>query len=196
VAKKIEGLNREVLEVMKEYFNDQMDFRQILTDFPESNINLKYPALALTAQAPEIMTYSPHVHSSEQVNSALYRHKYIVGQYNWSIQADLWERTKEECYDLQEEFFTKFANMWPSQAGLNLVLKNYHDVICSYQIVSNSREDAEIASQRKEWRAIIAIQANCKAIRVHDVPIMEDIEVNPGDAGDIVVTPPNEIEIT
>lgn len=161
---RIESVTREVLEQLGKHLDDQIpELNQIIYDFPESNIKLKYPAISMLVTNDDYVNEMPYILKQGELSGYKKDIYYVLGQHNWSIQLDLWERSKEERHDLFERFMMGFNSSLPNP-GLNLTLKNYHGISCSYTMTNYSLEDSEVSSQRKEWRAIINIVANCKSV--------------------------------
>lgn len=177
MAAKVESVTKEVLEALGAFLDDAIpDLRQILYDFPESNRNLQYPSASIFVVGSELQNLHPYVFSQGSVSNSKADVKWVIGQYDWSIQLDLWERTKEERHDLYEKLILAF-NQTPPNTGVHLPLENYHNVVCSYTITNYSIEDSEASSQRKEWRATVDIVANCKAVVEKSEFIIEESEV-------------------
>ena len=183
-----ESVTEEVIKRLGNHLSTGMtSLSEVIDGFPEGNVELSFPALSVmevgnTEYIPEMSPY-PYVdieagdivdHSSEV--------KYVIGQYNYQLQLDLWCRSKEERDDLVEEFMQSFNSQFPL-LGLNLTLTDYHGIYCSYSMNGYSKEDAEISSQRQEWRVKLNILANCKAILGKDEFMIEETSVT-GDIQD------------
>jgi hypothetical protein len=164
VVKPVEAPTKEVVERLAAFLDAKIpSLAQVLSDFPEANTVLKYPAISIS-HGPATFTYAiPTVYAQGVPASNAADVKYDVGWFDWSLQIDLWERTKEQRYDLFEEFFSAFHDAVPS-TGINLTLTQYHNVICNYFMQSHAFEDGEVSSQRKEWRARINVAAMSRTV--------------------------------
>lgn len=158
-----ESVTEEVTAELGDYLRNALQLRQVIEDFPDPNQSLSYPALSLSIIGADYQPETPYIHNQPSASNHKSDVKYVVGQYNWTIRLDFWERSKEERHDLYERFFQAFSPNLPRH-GLSLTLKNYHDIICSYTQTNFSLGDSEEASQRREWRAQVDIVANCRAV--------------------------------
>ncbi len=177
-----ESVTEEILKRLGNHLASNMpELEEVLDGFPEGNTSINFPSLSIieagTSKFTNEMSPYPYV---EIEASDITDHKadvrYVVGQYDVSLQLDFWCRSKEERDDLFEKFIQAFNSQFPS-LGLNLVLTDYHNVMCYYMMEGYSKEDSEISSQRQEWRVKINIVANCKAILEKEEPIVEETEV-------------------
>lgn len=166
---KPNSVTEEVVKRLAVFLKSAMpDLKQILEEFPEASENLDYPSISIFAGEPTHRPQAPVlVHQDDVVAPAKIKTKYIVGEYEWKFQIDLWASSKKQRHDLYQKFYDAFSNRWPIM-GLSLTLSEYHDVICSYDITGYRFDDSEAGSQRKEWRAKIAVMANCDAIKARD----------------------------
>jgi hypothetical protein len=97
--------------------------------------------------------------------------KYEVGSYDFSLQIDIWCGSKEERFRIYDDFF-KAINRDVEVMGLSLQLKTYHNIYARYDLTGFNFDDGEQTSQLAEWRAILSVSANCKAILDKTQPII------------------------
>lgn len=149
----------------------------VKTDFPQANEKIVLPGLTLVTGAPLFTPCDPYVLSRGVVaaNKALV--KYIVGMYDFQLQADLWARSKSERHTLFEEFFNAFHKQIVPM-GLSLQLGAYHGLWCRYDQGGYEFDDSEAASQRAEWRVTIRLLAHCRAVREREEFVIVTTETN------------------
>lgn len=175
-----ESVSKEVLKRLGIHLKAQVsELQEVLEDFPESNVQLKYPALSIFTGAPDHRPFAPYLLSKTDpdVNNQSII-KYVVGDYEFRLQLDLWCRSKVERHKLYEKVYLAFTTQFPVM-GLSLNLTDYHNTICRYDLVSyDFEEDNEAGSQRKEWRAKMGLVAHCKAIKEVTQYVMQTFEVD------------------
>jgi hypothetical protein len=138
----------------------------VIEDFPEPNEQLKYPCVSIMSGSPTFRPQAPferNVPEAPSLTNGSVKTKYVVGQYEWKLQLDLWCASKEQRHKLYEQFFNAFNSQWPTM-GLSLTLSGYHDEICRYDLTGYKFDDSEAGSQRKEWRATMSVLADCEAV--------------------------------
>ena len=183
-----ESVTEEVIKRLGNHLATQITkLNEVIDGLPEGNVPISFPALSImesgnTEYIPEMNPY-PYVDiTAGDITDHSAEVAYVIGQYNFNLQLDLWCRSKEERDDIYEKFIQGFNSQFPL-LGLNLTLTDYHGIYCNYSQNGYSKEDAEISSQRQEWRVKINILANCKAILGKDEFIMEETSVT-GDIQD------------
>lgn len=158
-------VTKEVQKALATYLLTAIpELEDVVDGFPEANINLKYPSISIATMPSVYTPLNPYIFSQPAAVSHQSNVKYVVGQYNWKLQLDLWESYKEKRHALHEKFMAAFHNNIPNTSGLVLTLSNYHGILCSYTMVRYAPDNSEAGSQRKEWRATIDLEANCKAV--------------------------------
>lgn len=177
---KIESISKEISHRLADYLDSQIRFREVIEEWPEANRQLKFPCLSIIAGSPEFTPHSPYelkpVAAADSNNRADI--KYLVGNYNFSIQLDIWCKSAEERHDMQQKVFDAFHSQ-NGKPGLSLNLRDYHDIICHYVLNGYDFQDSEESSQRKEWRLRCSVLGNCVA--VYEKPeyiITQEPEVN------------------
>ncbi len=174
------SVTKDMLEALGSYLDTMIpELVQVLYQFPEANDVLKYPSLCITTTSTEHQNQMPYIYSMGAIPTAApikTATKYVVGEYVFGLQLDLWASSKEQRHALYDKFYTGFNSQLP-KAGLFLTLKNYHNVNCNYLITAVDYQDSDIDAQRKEWRAIIRVEANCVAVLAKDEFIITDTDV-------------------
>lgn len=155
-----------VLTALADYLRAEMpSVQQVLTEWPPANVQLDMPSLTITtANEAKLTPVTPNLRSigTPAQNAAL--NQYIVGDYELTIQIDLWARNKPERQRIQQEFFNAiFKPVDPP--GLHLVLTDYFDVICTYWPEGYRNIGNEASAQRQEWRSTFDMSVMAAAIR-------------------------------
>lgn len=125
---------------------------------------MKFPSISVIAKNPIYMNMNPHIYTKGQVSNNKADIKYVVGQYDWKFQVDIWERTREELDDLYEKFFLAMNKDIPERTGLTLLMEKYHGNTCEYTITGIQPKTEDSGSTRKQWRMSVDLVANCLAI--------------------------------
>lgn len=161
-----ESITREVISHLGDHLKEKMPLiRNVLLDFPEYNESLTMPCLSIMSNNPTFTPQlAPYEYSQKQISGASYEFLYVVGQYDWNIQLDIWCQNKEQRHQLYDQFFKAFNSQFPVM-GLTLEMSDYYKILCRYdQIGLNYDPDGEGSSQRKEWRVKIDLLGSCKAV--------------------------------
>jgi hypothetical protein len=167
---------KSVLETLGAYLAKSMpSLTQVLYEFPSPNVALKYPSLSIVASNPSFMPMMPYELSQGDTKAHKASIKTVIGAYDLKLQLDFWCRDKLERFGVYEEFFDAF-NPNPEVGGLNLTMADYHGIICRYDLQGYNLKDDEAASQRSEWRAMVNVLANTRAIKEKPEYIIETIE--------------------
>lgn len=145
------------------------DLKEAYTEFPSANQRLEMPSVSIHVASPEFANLQPYPSGKRGTVPALPADQktkidYVVGMYNFTVQVDLWARSKEERRDLYDLLFNAL-NPDIVTNGLVLTLEDYFNQLCSYLYVRHNMADSEERSQRDEWRVTLELLANCKAIR-------------------------------
>lgn len=185
-----DNATKAVIEALGTYLKSQIrSLQQVVYEFPAPNITLKYPSLSITTGEPSFAAEAnPYIHEQGEMNAATKKATVsrVVGTYEFKLQLDFWCRDKVERYKIYDEFFKAFhAEIDPM--GLNIQLEKYFNVWCRYDQIGFHYEDSEIASQRSEWRVVVTLLAQCRAVLERSDFIMETI-VN-------TLTTPNTIAV-
>lgn len=160
-----ESITDIVLETLGAYLKSNVSgVRQVIHGFPEPNINMKFPSISVLSKKPGYAGVDPYEYSKGQVSGTKAKVKFVVGQYDWKIQVDLWHLTREELDDLYEKFFSAVNPDIPDKSGLVLTMDKYHGNTCEYTMTAMQPMTEASESRRKQWRISIDLVANCLAI--------------------------------
>ena len=174
----LESPTEVITDQLAEYLKKNVSgVKEVISGFPEANRNLKYPSISLLAEADTYINWMPYIFSKEDTVGTEAKVKYVVGQFNWRIQVDIWERSKEQREDFMQKFFLAFHKSIPAQTGLHLTLEEYHNVGCSYTMVGYKPNMNDERSQKKEWRATVDLVANCRAVVDSKQYVMTQLDV-------------------
>ena len=173
MARPVEALTKEITNALARYIDDYMSFKEIIEGWPEPNQQLRYPALSITCQNPTFNPLPPYLWVTGPETNNQAECKYVVGNFDWTIQLDIWCKTKEERHDAWEKLF----NILHSQielGGLSIKLEKYHNVMAHYVFSGYDFEDSEISSQRKEWRSMVRMLCSSVAISTKKLYIITE----------------------
>lgn len=160
--------NITVVETLSEYIKAEIADLDITDEWPNHNDELNYPALSITTVGNgEYRSFGnkkllSQVEDPENptINTI---NIYSVGQYDITLQLDLWTGNKER----RGEYLEKLMNVLDKQfidsgkpSGLSLVLKEYHGIIARYDHTGYNYVDGGQSAQRGEWRVKIDILVN------------------------------------
>ena len=168
---KVESATEEVINALATHLESGIKGLHTMSGFPEANARLKYPMIAISNKFMNLTNVCPYEHKIGDIEDHQALVEYVVGEYDFEIQLDIFERTKEERDDLYQKFFDAFNSNFPAP-GLKLVLDKYYSVVCSFQITRYEPNMNENRSKTKEWRSLVDISGNCKAIRCKEMPII------------------------
>lgn len=177
-----DNVTKAVLESLGTYLKLSMPkIQSIQYDWPNPNVQLKYPTMTIMSGNPQFSNMMPEFLSRTAVVNNKAIATYEVGAYEFELQIDIWCGSKEERYRIYDDFFKCFnANV--EVMGLALQLPKYHDIFARFDLVGYDFNDGEEPSQRAEWRARLAVKAHCKAILektqyIITQPIESDAEI-------------------
>jgi len=177
---KHESITEVVTSTLTDWIDEHSDnIRQTIIGFPEANLRLKMPSVSVFAPRPEFKPSSnPYLINTvqdEDISNSKANVLWVVGDYDFNLQLDLWCGSKEELDDLFAELFEVLnPNVKP---GVSLPMEDYFGGICEYIYTGHTRDNGEQASQRDEWRMTFTILATCKAIRSRKEFIIESTEI-------------------
>jgi hypothetical protein len=172
-----ESVTEEVIKRLQLHIKDQMpQLKDIMKDYPQPNERLQYPSLSIFTKGPKFKAFSPYVFEQSPLVAHKSTVKWVVGQYDFNLQLDLWCRNKEERNDVFDLLFNAL-NPIINPMGLSLKLKDYYDLWCRYDFVGYEFADSERSAQIAEFRTRVDLLASCKTIRVNKLYVMETIEL-------------------
>jgi hypothetical protein len=172
----VESPAEEILTALSEYINRRVRFRETIIGWPDSSRKLSLPAVSFMVKTPRMR----HFHSELQTLGTIKEGKadpiYVVGEWEFSIQMDLWLKTKAERYDALEKMFHVFyCGDDEPRPVLHIKLEKYHKTKASYYLRDYSIPDDSQTAINQEWRAIIDITATCDMLveRENEAIILE-----------------------
>ena len=191
-----ESITDIVLESLGAYLKSNISgLKQVIHGFPEPNLNMRFPSISVLSKRPIYNNVQPYEFSKGQVSGAKAKVKFVVGQYDWKLQVDLWERTREEVDDLYERFFLALNKDIPESTGLVLTMDKYHGNTCEYTQTGVEPKTKSGESTRKQWRISVDLIANCMAIVEKDQYIITQQQITQVvGTGTIDELGPNETE--
>ncbi len=137
---------------------------KVYAEWPNKNEDLTYPSISITSAAPKFERCAPYVLALGTLIPDTVRsiNKYVVGQYDVTLQLDLWTRYKLERDTFYEKLFTVLQPRRPH--GFTLQLSAYHSQWVGFSLNGYQFRDSEDGATREEWRAILSLEATCRAI--------------------------------
>ena len=181
-----ESITEVLPKALGQYLLDEVDaLREYYEEFPAPNRTINLPSISLflgplefTPQAEPNLVKAPAAIDPPTPDGGTQnrpRVKWIVGQYDATLQLDLWTGSKEERDDLTDALFNALnPNI---KSGLTLELDEYFNVLCDYLYVGSVFEDSEISAQTDQWRTKFDILVTCKAVRERKEYVIEQSEV-------------------
>ena len=150
---------------LKKYFEIEIPgLNEVSEGWPDPKEQLVMPTMSLMHSKNPILTnLHPYIYEQNGVKNSIPDpdeplnniYDFVVGQYESTIQVDLWTEYKPE----RGEFYDKIVNALDKDFidkhlanGLSLKLTNYHNVIARFDQVGYTYIDSEDAAQRAEWR--------------------------------------------
>ena len=137
-------------------------------EFPSNNLSILLPSISIFASTNVKFTpglpYALELPTdlAEDVHTS--RIQYVVGDYDFKLQLDIWAKNKEERDDIFDALFNAL-NPDINPMGLVLELTEYFGVLCDYVYVGHTMQDSAERSDRDEWRISLSLLVTCKAIR-------------------------------
>lgn len=183
------NIEKAVLDGLKRYMSiEATSFAKILTEFPESNKELKMPCLSLmTFGTPEHVNLMPTIHKQtvNALDADLLDVQFAVAQKNINIQADIWASYKEErgiLFDELKAALNKAFIAFPDKhaTGLSLELTEYYNVIARYDMVGYTYIEGGFESQSSEFRVKVDLVCNLREIIEKTMPKLKTAKVVQG----------------
>lgn len=176
-------LTREISkELIAHLVANMPSIEKAYDDFPNPEQELEYPCLSVFMRTPDYEPCMPYViYKGAKIFSGPDENKVpvrkVVGSYEFALQIDLWCQSKPQRHEIYEEFFRAFHKDH-YVAGISLQLDGYYNEWARFDLDGIEFVDSEQGSQRNEWRVLINVKANCKAITAQNEFIIETIENN------------------
>ena len=159
----------------------------VLKEWPNANQTLNYPMVSLVSGKAQLMNRPlEQIALTEPDEDGKVTATYVVGQYDYKLQADIWAGNKAE----RDVYLGKFLDAVNKEAmdstgkdnpmGLSLKLPSYFDIIARLDVDSHEYQDDMQAAQRQERRVRVDILVNVRAIKQRTLYAMKNVEINLG----------------
>lgn len=156
-------VSRAVCRSLASYLDaNTSGFSEIYPEWPGANEDISLPALSITCSNPTFTKCPPYLLSSGSVTEHAAVNKYVVGQYDFIVQLDLWAKYKVQRSTLYQEVFEALHSSL--DGGSIITLTDYYSQLCGLTEISHRLPDDAETSSRQEWRAIIELEGTCSAI--------------------------------
>lgn len=156
---------------------------QVIQDFPTPNQQLKYPTITVThSEKPGFTNEMPYEHClSGDASKAATTVVWITGQWDYSLQLDIWARSVPERDAVFQRLFNAL-NAQINPMGLSIKLEDYFGLYGRFEIDGFSHADGEQQSQRGEWRTKVSILASVKQAQIENTykitkPIVTELDI-------------------
>ncbi len=165
-------------------------------EWPSYNQKLALPCVSVFAKEPKRMAVYPYVidrsDASGPDDDRTADITRVVGQYDLTLQLDLWCAYKPQRDSLFADISSAF-NLDPDVHGINYQLTNYFNEYVHYSMDGIKFIDAEEAAQRNEWRVLITVLVSVREIKEGSGRIVETIENTLDIPLSIEATPPDDV---
>lgn len=164
---------------LQEYLKKEIPkIRNISREWPNPSYKFKPPELSIISSLHQITPARPYVVGQVQVkNIARYKYNFLVGYVDFNLQVDLWTDNKEERQDLMQKISEVFNPEIDRSSGLSLVMDDYHDRRCRFEIDSTNIDDNDDSAIRSEWRYRIMVRCHTDLIVSKLYSSIGDIDV-------------------
>lgn len=182
-----EEFTRSVISALVTHLQAQIaGVGAVYPDWPNKNENIVFPAVSVLAREPRFQRCSPYLHRQgtvdEDTNQAV--NEYVIGAYTLPVQVDIWARSKKERATFVDRFIAAVQPVTP--VGLVLTLADYYSLKANTTMLGYRWLDDEKTPSTQEWRCVVEMEIDCKAIRTTtDYIITQEPE--------LVFSTPNEI---
>lgn len=155
--------------------------KEYLEEWPEPNMQLDMPCVAITLGNPEFRPLAPYyIKPTADEVAALdvgetLAVKWVTGIWDYKVSLDIWAQNKEQRDDMYDAMYNAL-NPRIDPMGLDLVLPNYFNQLCEFVFVGHTLADSQEQAQRDEWRVTLNVLATCKAIRTRKEFIIQTTE--------------------
>ena len=165
------GLPRAIAEALaNDIAGRSLGFAQVLPEWPEANTLMTFPAATVeTLGQPQYERCAPYILSMGAVANNKATNLYIVGEYALQIQLDIWAKYKLQRDSLYEAVFQAIqapntANNWRGSGGYSLQLAAYYNEWANFTLKGYKFMDEGESLREKTWRAILQLEASCRAV--------------------------------
>lgn len=170
---------KAMIKELAEYLRAQIpDLNDVLQDWPNANRQMVLPTATVTSGEPDFEAENPIYGANIPDKDANLGGnpelliKWVVGQYTWKVQLDIWARDKVQRHQIYQKLFIAmnkpFLDGTRHSLGISLNLSDYHGIFCQYILDDHKFDDGEESAQRREWRMTATILVDAKAILERD----------------------------
>ena len=136
---------------------------KVYREWPRPDQKLTLPSISLVTSNSRLMNKPPvTVMATDDPDGVSTLETIWVGDYETSIQLDIWTEYKAQ----REDFYDKVMQVFDSSVyadgtpSLKVKMSNYHDVWAAYYLGGFNYQDSPEMSLSGEWRLTMEIQAN------------------------------------
>lgn len=159
------------------------DLQEVYADWPDPKDQLKMPCASIISAGTRGFRHQQPEFFKKTVNEEnpdLDDVVYTIGQYDYTIQLDLWAEYKPQRGSLYEKVHDALNKQFLSgdqPCGLSLAVEEYHGMIARFDQVGYTFMDSEESSQRSEWRVKIDVLVTHSKLAVKTQSRMQEIIV-------------------
>ncbi len=179
-----EDYTEEVIKTLQIEMKKKVSgLKNIFNEWPAGNRTLKYPSVSIitAGDAGFFPTMNKSVVLKGPIKTVGTTKTIEVvretGYFDLRLQIDLWCEHKNQRTEFMhklQEFFD--PEMIPS--GLRLNMPDYFNQLVNFTYIGYRYEDGGAAAQRREWRSILRVLANGRALRKKKEFVMATIELD------------------
>lgn len=159
------------IDALTAYLKAQIpELKQVINDFPTPNLQLDYPTLTISHQAPDgsYESFMPYEDSISDPFGNKISVVWVCGQWDFKIQLDFWSGSIPDRDRIFQKAF-QALNPKINPMGLRLQMKDYFNVWAAFDVNGFDHADNEQASQRGEWRSIITLLVTANQVLTENV---------------------------
>jgi hypothetical protein len=157
------ALSRALVAALAAHLRDEVTgIAKVYEEWPDRNQALSYPSISIISGEAAFTRCAPYLKEIGDVVDHEAETTYVVGDFTIPLQLDIWARYKPE----RDTFMQRvFAALQPSNGqGLCLQLAAYFDEWAGYMMQGQRYPDSGETVTLQEWRAIISLEATCRAV--------------------------------
>lgn len=171
--------NDVAVKSLAKYLRTELNI-PVREEWPDPKEKLDLPCITLFGINKPIMPTMPTIHSQTDnaENPDLLDLVYTIGQYDFTIQLDLWCEYKTQRGEWAEKIDAALNKEFiegDQPTGLSLMLEDYAEVIARYDNVGYTYLDNEEAAHRSEWRVKFELLVNHSKVVLKTAPKMKEI---------------------
>lgn len=158
---------------------DIPELQEVFIDFPPPNAKLKFPSVSIFINEPNFAALQSYLFSKDSIPQPDGKTsvKYVYGSWDFSIQLDVWCKDKFQRFEMQQKVVEAVA--WSEgRSGISLQLPDYYNSFINLELQGATSVTTGDESQTGEWRSIIKLIGNARAIREAFEHIVQNVEYN------------------